>query len=101
MTDIEGIIRGIVREELERALGLAGSGPTTVATPSSAGERETQDTRLLLDVADVAEAVNMSRQYVRNDIRAGKLVARLAGKKFLLDRREVTRYAEWLSAGRP
>lgn len=90
--DIESIIRRIVREELQRVL-------RSDATRSS---HTAVDERMLFDVAGLAEAVGMSRQYVRNDIAAGRLVATKSGRsKFVIDNQEARRYANWLSAGRP
>lgn len=57
---------------------------------------------MLYDVAGLAEAIGMSRQYVRNDIAAGRLAATKSGRsKFVVDREEAKRYAAWLSSGRP
>jgi hypothetical protein len=54
------------------------------------------------DVASLAAAVRMSKQYVRDDIRDGYLTAGdLNGRKFLIEIPEAERYAKWLASGRP
>ncbi|MFJ4220637.1 hypothetical protein [Curtobacterium luteum] len=87
---LEGVVRRIVREELERAFR------------SPAATRTLDDGRMLYDVAGLAEAVGMSRQYIRNDIASGRLTATKSGRsKFVIDRSEAIRYAAWLASGRP
>ncbi|MCS5513159.1 helix-turn-helix domain-containing protein [Curtobacterium flaccumfaciens pv. betae] len=87
---IESIIRQIVREEIDRAADGHQSVP-------AADER-----KLLYSVADVAAVTGMSAQYVRNDIRSGRLVAtQPSGSKYLIAREAASRYAIWLQAGRP
>jgi hypothetical protein len=60
------------------------------------------DTRLLYDVAALAAATGMSKQYTRNDIRDKHLAAGdLGGRKYLIEISEAQRYARWLASGRP
>ncbi|OII37099.1 hypothetical protein BIU98_16735 [Curtobacterium sp. MMLR14_010] len=86
---IESIIRRIVREEIDRAAAATLHGPAV------------DDRKLLYSVADVAAVTGMSAQYVRNDIRSGRLAAaQPSGSKYLIDRETASRYAIWLQAGR-
>lgn len=56
---------------------------------------------MLYDVAGLAEAVGMSRQYIRNDIAAGHLATVKSGRsKSVIGQQEAQRYAAWFSAGR-
>lgn len=87
---IESIIRRIVREEIDRAAAA-----TLHGTP-------VDDRKLLYSVADVAAVTGMSAQYVRNDIRSGRLTAsQPSGTKYVVGRETAIRYAAWLRAGRP
>lgn len=87
---IESIIRRIVREEIDRAAAATLHGPVV------------DDRKLLYRIADVAALTGMSAQYVRNDIRGGRLTAAQPSEsKYLVDRGIAARYAAWLAAGRP
>lgn len=57
---------------------------------------------MLWDVTDLADAIGMSRQYVRNDIQAGRLEGHRNGRsKFVIEHQEADRYVAWIAAGRP
>ncbi|PZE26237.1 helix-turn-helix domain-containing protein [Curtobacterium sp. MCLR17_042] len=88
--DLEHIIRRIVREEVERVATAPPSRPAV------------DDRKLLYSVADLAAATGMSAQYVRNDIRSGRLGAsQPRGSKYLIDKEDAIGYAAWLRSGRP
>ncbi|PYY38836.1 excisionase family DNA-binding protein [Curtobacterium sp. MCPF17_046] len=87
---IEGIVRRIVREEVERVYAASLARPAV------------EERKLLYSVTDIAAVTGMSAQYVRNDIRNGHLAAtQPSGSKYLIDREAASQYASWLRAGRP
>ncbi|MCS5493130.1 helix-turn-helix domain-containing protein [Curtobacterium flaccumfaciens] len=90
MDGIESIIRRIVREEIDRAAATTLHGSVV------------DDPKLLCSVAEVAAVTGMSAQYIRNDIRSGRLAAtQPSGSKYLIDREAASRHAIRLQAGRP
>ncbi|QZQ54814.1 hypothetical protein KZI27_16250 [Curtobacterium sp. TC1] len=86
MSDIESIIRRVVREELERNRGEAAEQAT--------GKRA-------YTVQSMSEAYEVSVSYIRNDIAAGRLRPQYLRRKPLIGVAEAERWFEALASERP